>query len=81
VGVRNPRKQELQRFESKTLDAQFPTIVEQGLHCSPFEAEAALEVVNEIYFPFLDQAMCSAPPGKITLVAVCAVQPPRERFV
>lgn len=75
MGVRNPRKEELQRLESKTLDAQFRTIVEQGLHCSPFEAEAVLEVVKEVYFPFLDQATGSAPPGKITLVAVCAEEP------
>ena len=54
MGIRNPRKEELRRLESKTLDGQFRTIVEQGLHCSPFEAEAVLDVVREVYFPFLD---------------------------
>lgn len=75
MGVRNPRKEEVRRLESKTLDAQFRTIVEQGLNCSPFEAEAVLEVVKEVYFPFLEPAMGSGPPGKITLVVVCADEP------
>jgi hypothetical protein len=57
------------------LEARFRTIVEQGLNCSPFEAEAVLEVVKEVYFPFLEQATGSAPPGKITLVVVCADEP------
>jgi DNA-binding CsgD family transcriptional regulator len=75
VGIRNRKKEELQRLEWKTLNVQFRTIVEQGLNCSPFEAEAVLQVVQEVYFPFLDQASAKAPPGKITLVAVCADEP------
>jgi hypothetical protein len=75
VSIRNRKKEELQRLEWKTLNAQFRTIVEQGLNCSPFEAEAVLQVVQEVYFPFLDQASAKAPPGKITLVAVCADEP------
>jgi hypothetical protein len=76
MGVRNPRYEELLRLESKTLDAQFLTTVQQGLNCSPFESEAVLEVVKEVYFPFLAQAQTSALlPGKITLVGVCADEP------
>jgi DNA-binding CsgD family transcriptional regulator len=76
MGVRNPRYEELLRLESKTLDAQFLTTVEQGLNCSPFESHAVLEVVKEVYFPFLAQAQTSVPlPGRITLVAVCADEP------
>ncbi len=76
MGVRNPRYEELLRLESKTLDAQFLTTVEQGLNCSPFESQAVLEVVKEVYFPFLAQAQTSVPlPGRITLVAVCADEP------
>jgi Protein of unknown function (DUF1670) len=77
MGVRNPRYEELLRMESKTLDAQFLTTVQQGLNCSPFESHAVLEVVKEVYFPFLAQAQTSSPlPGRITLVAVCADEPP-----
>lgn len=76
MGVRNPSRQELLRLESKTLDAQFLTTIQQGLNCSPFESHAVLEVVKEVYFPFLDRAPSSVHlPGKITLVGVCADEP------
>ena len=76
MGVRNVRRQELRRLESKTLDARFLTEIQQGLSCSPFEAEAVLQVVKEIYFPYLDQVETSAAmPGKMTVVAVCADEP------
>src|SRR5260370_39211800 len=79
MGVRNARRQELRRLEAKTLDARFLTEIQQGLNCSPFEAEAVLKVVKEVYFPFLDQVE-SPPtvPGKITVVAVCADEPARK---
>jgi hypothetical protein len=75
MAIRNPKKEELQRLESKTLDAQFRTAIQEGLNCSPFEAEAVLGVVREVYFPFMGPSAGSAPPGKITLVAVCADEP------
>jgi DNA-binding CsgD family transcriptional regulator len=75
MGVRHAKKEELERLESKTLDAQFLAIVREGLGCSPFEAEAMLGAVKEVYFPFLDAAAGQAPPGKITLVAVEADEP------
>jgi hypothetical protein len=76
MGMRHPRYEELLRLESKTLDAQFLTSVQQGLNCSPFESHAVLEVVKEVYFPFLAQAQSSVLlPGKITLVALCADEP------
>jgi hypothetical protein len=76
MGVRNPRRQELRRLESKTLDAKFLTEIQHGLNCSPFEAEAVLSVVKEVYFPFLDQQESpTLMPGKITVVAVAADEP------
>jgi len=75
MGVRNQNREILQRLDSKTLDAKFLTEVEQGLNCSPFEAEAVLEVVKEVYFPFVDEHCAQAPPGKVTLVAVSAEEP------
>jgi hypothetical protein len=76
MGVRNARRQELRRLEAKTLDARFLTEVQGGLNCSPFEAEAVLQVVKEVYFAFLDQVE-NAPtvPGKLTVVGVCADEP------
>jgi hypothetical protein len=76
MGVRKGRRQELQRLEAKTLDAKFLTEIQQGLNCSPFEAEAVLQVVKEVYFPFLDHLAAAAlVPGKITVVGVCADEP------
>ena len=51
MAIRNPHKEELRRLESKTLDARFKTAVREGLNCSPFEADAVLGVVREVYSP------------------------------
>jgi DNA-binding CsgD family transcriptional regulator len=75
MGVRDRKREILKRLDSKTLDAKFLTEIEHGLNCSPFEAEAVLEVVKEVYFPFIDEHCVKAPPGKITLVAVSAEEP------
>jgi DNA-binding CsgD family transcriptional regulator len=75
MGVRNPRREVLARLDSKTLDARFTTEIQQGLNCSPFEAEAVLDVVKEVYFPFLAAEAPQAPPGKVTLIAVAADEP------
>jgi hypothetical protein len=76
MGIRNVRRLELRRLEAKTLEARFLTEIQQGLNCSPFEAEAVLQVVREVYLPFLDQVE-SPPsvPGKLTVIAVCADEP------
>lgn len=75
MGVRNRNREVLQRLDSKTLDARFTTEIQQGLNCSPFEAEAVLDVVKEVYFPFLAAETPQVPPGKITLIAVAADEP------
>ena len=75
MGVRNRKRELLRRLDSKTLDARFLKEIEQGLNSSPFEAHAVLEVVKEVYFPFLDEQCVKAPPGKITLIAVSADEP------
>jgi len=73
--VRNKKRETLKRLDSKTLDARFLNEIRNGLNCSPFEAEAVLEVVKEVYFPFLDEQSVKAPPGKVTLIAVSADEP------
>ena len=75
MGIRNPKREELARLESKSLDAQFLTEIQHGLGCSPCESQAVLQVVKETYLPFLDRSAVGAPPGKITLVAVSADEP------
>lgn len=75
MGVPNPSLELANRLRLKSLDSQFRAEVSQGLNCSPFEAECVLQVVKEVFFPFLDVAGGKAPPGKITLVAVAADEP------
>jgi DNA-binding CsgD family transcriptional regulator len=75
MGVRNQNREVIERLDSKTLDARFSTEIQQGLNCSPFEAEAVLGVVKEVYFPFLSAEAGEPSPGKISLVAVAADEP------
>ena len=75
MGIRNRSKEALERLAGKSLDTRFLHEIQHGLNCSPFEAEAVLQVVKEVYFPFIDAELPMAPPGKITLIAVSAEEP------
>jgi DNA-binding CsgD family transcriptional regulator len=75
MGIRNPNREVIERLDSKTLDARFSTEIQQGLNCSPFESEAVLGVVKEVYFPFLSTEAPGPSPGKISLVAVASDEP------
>jgi DNA-binding CsgD family transcriptional regulator len=75
MGIRNRKREVIQRLDSKTLDSRFTTEIEQGLNCSPFEAEAVLAVVKEVYTPFLSATSAEPAPGKISLLAVAADEP------
>jgi len=75
MGVRNAKREELGRLESKTLDAQFRTVIQDGLSRSPFEAEAVIEAVKEIYGPYLNGSNDPLPPGTMRLVVVDADEP------
>lgn len=76
MGVRQVQREELRRLECKSLDAQFRTTICEGLNCSPFEADAVLGVVHEVYGPALGTSDSAALPGQATLVAVDAEEPP-----
>ena len=75
MGVRHAKREELNRLDCKTLDAQFKTTIREGLNCSPFEAEAVLEAVQEVYGPALGASEAAGMPGRIALVAVDAEEP------
>jgi DNA-binding CsgD family transcriptional regulator len=75
MGIRDAKREELKRLECKTLDAQFKTTIGEGLNCSPFEAEAVLQVVHEVYGAALGSSASGTLPGQITLVAVDAEEP------
>jgi hypothetical protein len=77
MAIRNQSLEELRRLEQKTLESKFLTEIQQGLNCSPFESEAVLEVVKEVFFPFIDarEAGSMPRPGRIGLVVVDAEEP------
>lgn len=75
MGIRQRVREVIERLDSKTLDARFTTEIEQGLNCSPFEAQAVLGVVKEVYLPFLATEANPAAPGTITFMAVAADEP------
>jgi DNA-binding CsgD family transcriptional regulator len=75
MGIRNRQREVIERLDSKTLDARFSNEIQQGLNCSPFESKAVLDVVKEVYFPFLGAQAGEPAPGKITLIAVAADEP------
>lgn len=74
MGVRHAKREELNRLDSKTLDAQFLTIVRDGLNCSRFEARAVLDVVQEVYAPAFGGQAANLP-GRLTIIAVDADEP------
>ena len=59
------------RLQAKNLDAQFTNEIINGLNCSPFEAEAIIEKVHEIYAPLMEASQ-SLKPGQIQVMAVDA---------
>jgi len=75
MGRRNKDRETLGRLKSKTLDSRFLNEIQHGLNCSPFEAEAVLDVVQEVYCPLFSEQSGKAPPGKVGLVAVSADEP------
>ena len=52
------------RLQAKSIDAQFVNEMVSGLNCSPFEAEAIVEKVHEIYTP-LSETSLGLRPGQI----------------
>jgi len=75
MDVRNRKHGTLRGVESETLDTKFLCEVQHGLNCSPFEAEAILELVKQVYSPFINEQSVEAPAVKITLAAVSADEP------
>jgi hypothetical protein len=75
MGSKRPKRSEVDRLSIKTLDDQFLTEVQKGLNCSPFEAEAVLSVVREVFAPLMGTHTSGAPPGTMSVIAVDADEP------
>jgi hypothetical protein len=75
MGSKRPTRSEVDRLAVKTLDDQFLTEIQKGLNCSPFEAEAVLSVVREVFAPLMGNHASAAPPGTMSVIAVDADEP------
>lgn len=75
MGSKRPRRVDVDRLATKTLDDRFRTEIQQGLNCSPFEAESVVNVVHELYAPYLGGGSAGGLPGSTTLIVVDADEP------
>jgi hypothetical protein len=75
MGSKRPKRTEIDRLAVKTLDDRFLTEIQKGLNCSPFESEAVLSVVREVFAPLLGTHPGGSPPGTMTVIAVDADEP------
>ncbi len=73
--INNTSIQRWDRITAKSIDAQFSQAMQQGLNCSPFEAQIMVEKVHELYGPLFDSST-SVQPGQIQTVVVDASVPP-----
>jgi len=51
--IRNKTEEKKRRLSTKTLDQSFRKETEEGLNCSPIESKALIDIVREIYMPYL----------------------------
>jgi hypothetical protein len=75
MGSKRPKRTELDRLSVKTLDDRFLAELEQGLNCSPFEGEAILDLVREVFAPLMGSDKSGGPPGTMSVIAIDADEP------
>jgi len=68
------------RLQAKSLDSQFVNEMVTGLNCSPFEAEAIVEKVHEIYTPLLETSQ-GLKPGQIQMTVIDASVAPNVPLI
>ena len=62
--INNTSLQRWHRASARSLDTQFVNEIIQGMNCSPFEANAILDKVHQVYQPLMETAD-SIKPGQI----------------
>jgi len=73
--IRNQKQEQRERLSLKTLDQVFTKKVQEGLNCSPFECKALLEIVREVYLPWLTNPE-TIRPGQMMIIGIDAAEPP-----
>lgn len=73
--IRNKTEEKKRRLSTKTLDQSFRKETEEGLNCSPIESKALLDIVKEIYMPYLhDNQTIHA--GQMIVMGINVDEPP-----
>jgi hypothetical protein len=72
--INNTSLQKWNRLAQKQLDQQFLNKISNGLECSPFEAQAILEAVYDVYGPYFETSG-TIKPGQL-LFQVVAIEAP-----
>ena len=73
--IRNKTEERKRRLSTKTLDQAFRKEVETGLNCSPIESRALLDIVKEIYLPYLHDKQ-TIHPGQMVIMGIDVDEPP-----
>lgn len=73
--INNTSRQRWLRAEARSLDAQFSNDIIEGMNCSPFEAQAILDKVHDVYAPLFDNSD-SLKPGQVQVSVVDATVAP-----
>ena len=69
--IQNTALQRWHRATARQLDAQFMNAIIQGMNCSPFEAEAIRDTVQEVYAPLMETTD-ALQPGQLRLSVIAA---------
>lgn len=77
--INNSNRYRWDRLATKNLDHQFVNEVIHGLNCSPFEAEAILETVYQVFGDYFDTSD-NLKPGQIKLSVISIEAPSVQRL-
>ena len=73
--IRNKTEEKKRRLSIKTLDQAFRKEAEEGLNCSPIESKALIDIVREIYMPYLHNNQ-TIHPGQMVIMGIDVDEPP-----
>jgi hypothetical protein len=71
IMINNTSLQKWNRLAQKQLDQQFINEITNGLQCSPFEAQAVLESVYNVYAPYFETSG-TLKPGQLLFTVISA---------
>ena len=71
--IRDQKHEKIIRLQSKTVDAEFSRSVQQGLNCSPFEAEVIVKLARSTYQDEHHQSAALSP-GQMVITVISELE-------